>query len=239
MTRPDPPDCVLTHPIQYYAPWFRHMQAHAPEIALTVVYATQPTPEQQGVGFDRAFEWDVPLTDGYRSITVRPAQPGDRIDSSHFTGLDVPEIGGAIAATRPDVVMIPGWYSLTLVRALLSVPASADPDALSRRLASRERPTGLDACAVVAEDMAPAAAVRRLSLPGRRVDDYLAWFGVPDYRIFRMPHAVDNEIVRGDRRRRTAAPRHAPRRAGGSASPLTPSSRCSSASCRIEAAARS
>jgi hypothetical protein len=111
---------VLTHPVQYYAPWFRHVQAHAPEIALTVVYATQPTPEQQGVGFDRAFEWDVPLTDGYRAITVRPAEPGDRIDSSHFMGLDVPAIGGAIAATSPDVVLIPGWHSLTLVRALLT-----------------------------------------------------------------------------------------------------------------------
>ena len=71
---------VLTHPIQYYAPWFRHIHAHAPQIALTVVYATRPTPAQQGVGFDRPFEWDVPLTDGYRSVTVREALPGDRID---------------------------------------------------------------------------------------------------------------------------------------------------------------
>ena len=72
---------VLTHPIQYYAPWFRHIHAHAPEIALTVVYATRADAEQQGVGFDRSFEWDVPLTDGYRSVTVRRANPDDRIDS--------------------------------------------------------------------------------------------------------------------------------------------------------------
>ena len=61
---------VLTHPIQYYAPWFRHIERHAPEIALTVVHATEPTPAQQGVGFDRAFEWDVPLTEGYRSLKL-------------------------------------------------------------------------------------------------------------------------------------------------------------------------
>jgi hypothetical protein len=111
---------VLTHPIQYYAPWFRHIERLAPDIALTVVHATEPTPEQQGVGFDRAFEWDVPLTEGYRSTTVRPAQPGDRVDSVSFTGLDVPEIGRAIADTHPDVVLITGWYSLTLVRAMFA-----------------------------------------------------------------------------------------------------------------------
>jgi hypothetical protein len=111
---------VLTHPIQYYAPWFRHVQAHAPEIALTVVYATQPSAEQQGIGFDRAFEWDVPLLEGYRSITVRAAQPGDRVDTARFLGLDAPGIGEAILGTEPDVVMIAGWYSISLVRALLA-----------------------------------------------------------------------------------------------------------------------
>src|SRR5207253_1762774 len=101
-----------------------------------------PTPEQQGVGFDRPFTWDVPLTDGYESVTVRPARAGERIDSAHFMGLDVPEIGDAIARTRPDVVLITGWYSITLVRALVAArrlaPAarafarqawSIDPDA--------------------------------------------------------------------------------------------------------------
>ena len=85
---------VLTHPIQYYAPWFRHIHAHAPGIALTVVYATQPNAEQQGVGFDRSFEWDVPLVDGYRSVTVRRAQSGDRIDTARFMGLDVSSTKG-------------------------------------------------------------------------------------------------------------------------------------------------
>jgi hypothetical protein len=84
------------------------------------VYATQPTPAQQGVGFDRPFEWDAPLIDGYRSVVVRPPHAGDRIDSGSFTGLDVPQIGRAIADTRPDIVLITGWYSITLVRALFA-----------------------------------------------------------------------------------------------------------------------
>jgi glycosyltransferase involved in cell wall biosynthesis len=185
---------VLTHPIQYYAPWFRHIEEHAPEIALTVVYAMQPTPEQQGVGFERAFEWDVPLTDGYRSMTVRTAEPGDHIESSRFTGLDVPAIGNAIAGTRPDVVMIPGWHSITLVRALwrcrrLGIPTLYRGDShLQSGPAGWRRPLW---------SLKTRFLLRQFDgflSPGLRVDEYLAWYGVPGDRIFRVPHAVDNEM---------------------------------------------
>src|SRR5688572_32839242 len=47
---------VLTHPVQYYAPWFRHIAAHCPEIDLTVLYAADPTPAQRGVGFGVGLE---------------------------------------------------------------------------------------------------------------------------------------------------------------------------------------
>ncbi len=30
--------------------------------------------------------------------------------------------------------------------------------------------------------------------PGQRVQEYLRWYGVPDYRVFRVPHAVDNDM---------------------------------------------
>ena len=143
---------VLTHPIQYYAPWFRHIERRAPEIALTVVHATEPTPEQQGVGFDRAFEWDVPLTEGYQSTTVRQAKPGDRVDSASFTGLDVPEIGRAIANTSPDVVLDHRLVFGDARPRAVCVPAARRADALSRRFASAERAARLEAAAVERQD---------------------------------------------------------------------------------------
>ena len=33
---------VQTHPVQYLAPWFRHIAANCPAIDLTVVYASRP-----------------------------------------------------------------------------------------------------------------------------------------------------------------------------------------------------
>ena len=205
MTRPVRLTAVLTHPIQYYAPWFRRIHANAPELALTVVHATQPTPEQQGVGFDRAFEWDIPLTDGYRSITVRPANAHDRIDSGSFTGLDVPQIGRAIAGTTPDVVLITGWYSLTLVRALfacrrLGVPTlyRGDSHLLSGPRGWR-RPLWMIKTRILLRQFDGFLA------PGARVREFLRWYGVPDYRIFSVPHAVDNQMFAS-----AAAPYHDP-----------------------------
>ena len=95
---------VMTHPVQYYAPWFRHIAERCPAIDLTVLYATQPTREQQGVGFGRAFQWDVPLTEGYRCRVLRPARAGESVHSDSFRGLDVPEIGPAqVGLTKIDL----------------------------------------------------------------------------------------------------------------------------------------
>lgn len=185
---------VLTHPIQYYAPWFRHVVQHAPELELTVIHAIEPTPEQQGVGFGRAFTWDIPLTEGYHSITVRPARPGERIDSSHFLGLDVPEIGEALARTKPDVVLITGWYSITLVRALatcrrLGIPVlyRGDSHLLSGPRGWRRALWTLKTWLLLRE-------FKGFLSPGTRVTEYLRWFGAPSYRIFDVPHGIDNEM---------------------------------------------
>ena len=185
---------VLTHPIQYYAPWFRYIQTHAPEIDLTVVHATQPTPAQQGVGFGRAFEWDVPLTEGYRSIVVRPAKPSDRIDSEKFTGLDVSEIGQAIAATTPDVVMITGWYSITLVRALLWCRRRGVPTLCRGDSHLQSGPRGVKRPLWMLKTFILQHQFDGFLSPGARVNEYLRWHGVIEHRIFHVPHAVDNAM---------------------------------------------
>jgi glycosyltransferase involved in cell wall biosynthesis len=193
MTTPIRLTVVLTHPIQYYAPWFRRIQATAPELALTVVHATQPTPAQQGVGFDRAFEWDIPLTEGYRSIVVRASNAHDRIDSGSFTGLDVPEIGRAIADTSPDVVLITGWYSVTLVRALFACRRLGVPTLYRGDSHLLSGPRGWRRPLWAIKTHALLRQFDGFLSPGVRVGEYLRWHSVPDHRIFKVPHAVDNQ----------------------------------------------
>ena len=66
---------ALTHPVQYMSPLFRELAAN-PACELTVLYASMPLPEQQGVGFGTAFTWSGALLDGYHSEVL--AQPDGR-----------------------------------------------------------------------------------------------------------------------------------------------------------------
>ena len=110
---------VLTHPVQYYAPWFRHIAMSRPDdIDLTVLYATRPLASQQSVGFGGAFAWDVPLLEGYRSVVLRPATADTDVHSDSFWGADAPQVGAAILEARPDAVLVMGWYSSTNLRAI-------------------------------------------------------------------------------------------------------------------------
>src|SRR5439155_23799571 len=111
---------VETHPIQDNAPLFRHIARHCPELDLTVLYASRPTPAQQAVGYAGAFEWDSDLLDGYRSRVVRDSRPDESFDSENYDGIDVEEIGDALLETTPDVALVAGWHSKSQMRAIAS-----------------------------------------------------------------------------------------------------------------------
>ena len=185
---------MLTHPVQYYAPWFRHIAAHCPEIDLTVLYATRPTPAQQGVGFGTDFEWDPPLTSGYRCRVVRRAQPGDSVHSGHFWGLDVPEIGAAIVESRPDVALIPGWHSVTLLRALWACRRARIPVLYRGDTHLGNAPSGWRRSVWALRTRWLLRLFDGYLSPGQRVRAYLERFGVDPGRVFDVPHCVDNEL---------------------------------------------
>ena len=109
---------VQTHPVQYYAPWFRHIHEACDDIALTVLYATQPSPAQQGTGFGQDVQWDVPLLAGYESRVLRAASRNTHVGADRLFGADAPQIDKAILDSRPDVVLVMGWHSTTYFRAM-------------------------------------------------------------------------------------------------------------------------
>jgi glycosyltransferase involved in cell wall biosynthesis len=185
---------VMTHPVQYYVPWFRHIAAHCPEIDLTVLYATQPTPEQQGVGFGRDFLWDIPLTEGYCYRIVRPARPEDSVHSDVFWGLDVPEIRQAIYNSQPEVVLIGGWYSIILLRALWACQWRRIPVLYRGDTHLRNAPAGWRRLAWIARTWLLLQLFDGYLSVGRRAHEYLRWFGVPESQIFDTPHCVDTNF---------------------------------------------
>ncbi len=183
---------ILTHPVQYFSPWFRYIAGHRPEIDLTVLYATRPGAEQQGVGFGRPVEWDTDLLSGYRSVVLRPPRPGDDLSSDSLWGMNV-GMSAAIRQAAPDVVLIPGWHSVTYLRALaacrwLGIPVLYRGDS---NLATR--PGGM---AGVLWSWRTRLLLRLfdgyLSV-GRRASEYLAAFRCLEPLTARSPHAVDND----------------------------------------------
>lgn len=184
---------VLTHPVQYDSPWFRHVAAYAPEIELTVLYGTEPTAEQQGTGFGRSFRWDIPLLEGYRSRVIRAARPGDQPHSSSFFGLDVPEVGKAIRETNPDVVLVPGWHSITLVRAIFAARRMNVPLLFRGDTNLGSAPKGWRGRLWRFRTKRLLALFDAYLTPGRRVREYLEALNVNPGQIVDAPHVVDTE----------------------------------------------
>jgi glycosyltransferase involved in cell wall biosynthesis len=180
--------------VQYYAPWFRAIAAHCPEIDLTVLYATKPTAEQQGVGFGTSFEWDVPIAEGYQCRVVRPPRPDENVRSDRFLGLDVPEIGSAVRESRPEVVLVPGWHSITLVRALVTCRRLGIPLIYRGDTNLGTAPTGLRRVPWEVRTWALLRLFDGYLSVGKRTHEYLRYFGVNDSRIWHAPHCVDNEL---------------------------------------------
>jgi len=183
---------VQTHPVQYMAPLFRHIAAHRPDIDLTVLYASTPMPDQQGVGFGESFEWDVTLTDGYPHRILAPPADGRRFQSESFIGADVGSVADAIAQTRPDVVVVPGWHSAFYLRAIgacrrtgIPVLYRGDSNLATGPVADLRRRVW-----AVRTRMALKMFDGYLSV-GTRSREYLRHFGVPEPLIFDSPHAVD------------------------------------------------
>ena len=184
---------VQTHPVQYNAPWFRYLTANCPEIDLTVVYASRPRAEQQGAGFDCEFTWDTPLYDGYKWEIVRESLDTDDFSTAAYRGLDVKGIGKTLDATNPDVILVPGWYSVTMMRCLLWARARGVP-VLYR--GDTNNSTGPDGVMRFLWNLKAAGLLALYSgylSVGTRSREYLLSHGVSTARMFASPHVVDND----------------------------------------------
>jgi glycosyltransferase involved in cell wall biosynthesis len=183
---------VQTHPIQYNAPWFRHLAQECPALEVTVLYASRPTPSQQAVGYVGAFEWDSDLFNGYRWSVVRESRPGDSFDSERFAGIDVTEIGDAIIDTKPDVAMVAGWHSKSQLRAIAACRRHGIPLVYRGDTHLGMRPAGLRSLLWRMKTRAMLAQYSAHLAVGTRAREYLLAHGVPPTRTFASPHSVHN-----------------------------------------------
>ncbi|MBV9282106.1 MAG: glycosyltransferase family 1 protein, partial [Chloroflexi bacterium] len=91
---------LITHPIQYLAPWFRAL-SEQPDLDVEVLICHDARPaEQADAGFGVEFAWDRPLLEGYEYRFLHNVARNPSIHG--FRGLDTPELGSIIAAGRFD-----------------------------------------------------------------------------------------------------------------------------------------
>jgi glycosyltransferase involved in cell wall biosynthesis len=189
---------VTSHPIQYQAPWFR---ALAKTVDLEVFFCHRQTATEQGhAGFGVAFDWDVPLLDGYshRWLDNKATHPS----VSTFLGCDTPEIAGLLRAGGFDACLVSGWYLKSYIQAIRACWTAGIP-VMSRgdsQLAT-SRSTIWTTAKYLPYRWLLGALDAHLYV-GRANYEYLRHYSVPDSRLFFAPHFVDNDWFRS--RARTA-----------------------------------
>ncbi|MEX1026217.1 MAG: glycosyltransferase family 4 protein [Planctomycetota bacterium] len=182
-TKPKRVVALVTHPIQYQAPLFRHL-AKDPALELVVVFLTDRGGAHDA-GFGRNVTWDVSLTDGYQQRFVSPgprSRPGD-----------VWRLWALLRRTRADALWIHGWGHPLLVLALVAGRSLA-PAVLVRGEA-RLAPGRLRA---LWHRWLLRRADAGLAI-GRDNRAFLVARGVANERVFDVPYAVDGARFSVDR----------------------------------------
>jgi glycosyltransferase involved in cell wall biosynthesis len=178
---------VLSHPTQYYSPWFRWLAQNTP-LTLRVFYLWDAgVTERRDPRFGTLVRWDTDLLSGYESRFVPNHSRHPHTDT--FGGLVNPGLLPTLEAWHPDALLLFGYRFVTHLAViswarLRGIPLLFRGDShhlgrptlpLATRLSLRLLYRQFDAFASV----------------GRANHDYFRTLGVPSSRIFHVPHAVD------------------------------------------------
>lgn len=185
---------VLSHPVQYFSPWFRHVAARGgTELRVFYLWDFGVT-DRRDRGFGTTFRWDIPLLDSYEWEFVPNASRD--MGTHHFSGLTNPGLVSRLAEWRPDAILLFGYsyrshLGVILSRRLRHVPLlfRGDSHDLARK-ASVTAAAGRAARRVLFRRFSAFLAV------GEANRRYLLASGASAERIFHVPHCVDNARVR-------------------------------------------
>ncbi len=179
---------MLSHPVQYYSPWFRWLRTHT-GLAFRVFYLWEfGVTAQRDPQFDTSFKWDVDLLSGYdhEFVPNTARDPG----THHFRGLVNPELPARLAAWQPEALLLFGYNWHSHLRALwwarrrgLPVLLRGDSHLLGRGLPPWPKRALL------------GLLFRRFSgflCVGSANRDYCRALGVPGDRLFLAPHSVEH-----------------------------------------------
>ena len=183
---------VNSHPIQYFAPLYRFLNA-APDLDVTAIYLSDFSLRGgKDPGFDRDVKWDVDLLQGYRSVFV-DKRAHLRVPRG-FWSLIAPSVWNEVISGRYDVLWLHGHnYAANLI-ALMAAKATGMPIMMRGDTHLGLRRNGRFKSALRRPLMGTLYSLcdRLLAIGSANADFYRA-MGVPDHKIRLVPFSVDND----------------------------------------------
>lgn len=180
---------VTSHPVQYYAPWFRYL-AQIGDLELKVFYlwnsGVVPTKDRD---FQTTLAWDIPLLEGYEHEFIENVSqnPG----TSNFWGLNTPQLSEKLKQFEPDAILMMLYNYAHLYPFIFSwnhCPLLFRGD--SHRLLPQ---LGWKASLKRAFIANVFKRFARILYVGQANYRYFQAHGVPTQKLFFTPHSVDNQ----------------------------------------------
>lgn len=181
---------VTTHPIQYYAPWFKYMSDH---IDLHVYYMHQESAKERSKGdFGVVHEWDVDLLSGYNYTFLNNIAKEPCVNS--FSGCDTPEIYKIIKEGNFDAVLVLGWYLKAFWQTIFACKINKVPVLVRGDSRLQDDQSFLK------------KTIKRLAYPmmlkmfdgflyvGENNKQYLKYYNVDENKMFFCPHFIDQDF---------------------------------------------
>jgi glycosyltransferase involved in cell wall biosynthesis len=181
---------VLSHPTQYYSPWFRWMRAHTP-LQFRVFYLWDfGIVRRHDPNFGKSFEWDVDLMSGYDSeiIPNRSSRPG----AEHFFGFRNPGLTRRLAEWKPDALLLFGYKWESHMRVIAWAASHRVP--LIFRGDSHLLGRGSPRLHVRLALRVLFSRFASFLYVGAANREYFEAFGVPGRKLFFSPHSVNAEL---------------------------------------------
>ena len=184
---------VLSHPTQYYSPWFRWLRAKT-SLVFRVFYLDETgLAARHDEKFQKSFAWDVDLTSGYdwELVENTARRPG----TLRFFGLRNPSLHRRIDDWGADAILLFGYNYATHLKLILWARIKKIPLLFRGDSHLLGRPSHSSGNLPLAtSNFAKRCLYRQfaaITYVGQANRDYFRFHGVPDKKLFFAPHAVN------------------------------------------------
>jgi glycosyltransferase involved in cell wall biosynthesis len=181
---------ITSHPIQYYAPWFRYL-ANTKDLSIKVFYLWDfGVTKQIDRDFKQVVKWDIPLLNGYdyEFVPNLSSDPG----THHLWGLQNPSLVSRVREYNPNAVLLMNYNFASLYRFLWTWNTQKVPLLFRGDSHNLISSTGIKTWA---KRQFISQIYRRFAgcfYVGKANYEYFRYHKVKSENLFFTPHAVDN-----------------------------------------------